>query len=823
MAEKPKRNANIKISGMNCASCAINIEKSLQNLEGVDKAQVNLGTEEATVEYNPEKLKLSELEDAVEDAGYEVINDKVTIKIGDMTCAMCVKAIEDVLNKIDGVSEVNVNLASEKAYITYNPKMTSISDFKNAIVDLGYHYLGVEGEETSDLEEQIREKDLKGKRNRIIIGFGVAIPLMIIMFTNIETPIYMPYFMLIVSIIPFIYVSYPIFTAGYRSLKNRNLDMDVMYSMGIGVAFVSSILGTFNILLTPEFMFYETALMLAAFLMLGRYLEARAKGRTSTAIKKLIGMQPKTATVIRDGSEVQIPIEDVEINDIVVVKPGEKISADGEVVSGESYVDESAITGEPIPVFKDAGKNVVGGTINKNGALKFKTARIGKDTVLAQIIKLVEAAQGSKPPVQRIADKAVTYFIPTVLTIAVVSFILWYLVFGSTLLFGLTVLISILVVACPCALGLATPTAVTVGIGRGAELGILIKNGEALEISGKLTTVLFDKTGTLTKGKPEVTDIIGFEIGESELLRYAASVEANSEHPLADAVVRKARKEGLSLLEIKEFDSFGGKGVKAVVDGREVIIGNRSLFKDKKIKITSQIEANILQLEREGKTVVIMGMNGALSCIIAVADTLKESTSEAISELKKMGLKVAMITGDNARTAEAIAIKVGIERVISEVLPQDKSAEVKRLQEAGDIVAFVGDGINDAPALAQADVGISIGSGTDIAIESGDIVLIKDDLMDSVASVQISKKVMTRIKQNLFWAFAYNVVLIPVAAGILYPTFGIMFRPEYAGLAMALSSVTVVSLSLMLKGYIPSAKNLKKIKHRKIIYIMILL
>lgn len=807
---KPKKNANIKISGMSCASCAINVEKSLQTLEGVDKAHVNLGTEEATVEYDPEKLKLAALENAVEDAGYGVINEKVTIKIGGMTCAMCVKAIEDVLNKIEGVSDVNVNLASEKAYVTYNPKMTSILEFKEAITDLGYQYLGVEGEETSDVEEEIRRKDLEGKRNRIIVGFGFAIPLMIIMLGNIETPIYMPYFLLLVSIVPFIYVSYPIFTAAYRSLRNGNLDMDVMYSMGIGVAFVASVLGTFNIVLTPEFLFYETALMLAAFLMLGRYLETRAKGRTSTAIKKLIGMQAKKATVIRNNTEIEIPIEEVEIKDIVVVKPGEKVPADGKVVSGESYVDESAITGEPIPVFKNPGKNVVGGTVNKNGALKFEASRIGKDTVLAQIIRLVESAQGSKPPVQRIADKAVTYFIPTVLTIAIVSFITWYFVLGSTLLFGLTVLISILVVACPCALGLATPTAVTVGIGRGAELGILVKNGEALEISEKLTTILFDKTGTLTKGEPELIDILGFEIDEKYLLKIAASVEANSEHPLADAIVRKARDEGLDLLEVKKFDSYGGKGVKAQVDEMEVVIGNRSLFKEKNIEIPGQLDSSILELEKEGKTVVIMSLNGSVSCVMAIADTIKESTSDAIAELKNMGLKVAMITGDNERTAEAIASQVGIERVISEVLPQDKSEEVKRLQDDGEVVAFVGDGINDAPALAQSDVGIAIGSGTDIAIESGDIVLIKNDLMDSVAGVQISKKVMSRIKQNLFWAFAYNVVLIPVAAGILYPSFGITFRPEYAGLAMALSSVTVVSLSLMLKSYIPPAKKFEK-------------
>jgi P-type Cu+ transporter len=808
MVDKPKKNATIKISGMSCASCALNIEKSLQSLEGVDKANVNLGTEEAIVEYDPTKLNISELDEAVEKSGYEVINEQVVIKVGDMSCAMCVKAIEDVLNKIDGVSHVNVNLASEKAYVTYNPKMTGISDFKTAIVDLGYQYLGVEGEETSDLEEEIRRKDLNGKRNRILVAFGFGIPLMIIMLTNIPTPIYTPYFLLLVAILPFIYVSYPIFSAAYRSLKNKNLDMDVMYSMGIGVAFVSSVLGTFSIFLTPQFIFYETALMLAGFLMLGRYLEARAKGRTSTAIKKLVGMQPKTATVIREDAEIQIPIEDVEINDIVVVKPGEKIPADGEVVSGESYVDESAITGEPLPVLKDMGKTVVGGTINKNGALKFKAARIGKDTVLAQIINLVESAQGSKPPVQRIADKVVTYFIPTILTIAIVSFILWYFVFGSTLLFGVTVLISILVVACPCALGLATPTAVTVGIGRGAEFGILVKNGESLEISEKLTTILFDKTGTLTMGKPEVTDIIGYEIEETEVLRYAASVEASSEHPLGDAIVQKAKNDGLDLLEISEFNSFGGKGVKANVNEKEIIIGNRLLFHDENIEIKNQVEENILELENQGKTVILIGINNRLSSIIAVADTLKDSTVNAISGLKQMGLKVAMITGDNARTAQAIASQVGIERIISEVLPQDKSEEVKRLQNEGEVVAFVGDGINDAPALAQSDVGIAIGSGTDIAIESGDIVLIKDDLMDSVAGIQISKKVMGRIKQNLFWAFAYNVILIPVAAGILYYPLGITFRPEYAGLAMALSSVTVISLSLMLKGYIPPAKRI---------------
>lgn len=805
-----KKNANIKISGMGCASCALKIEKSLNELDGVESASVNLGTEEATVNYDPDKLRITDLTGTVEEAGYEVVYDKITIKVGSMSCAMCVKAIEDGLNKLDGVSDVNVNLASEKAYITYNPAMVSVKDFRNTIIDLGYDYLGVEGEETQDLEEELIEKDLKGKRNRIIVAFGFAIPIMVLMFSNIMTPIPMTYLFLVISILPFIYVSYPIFSAAYRSLKNRNLDMDVMYSMGIGVAYVSSVLGTFNILLTPEFMFYETALMLAGFLMLGRYLETRAKGRTSTAIKTLVGMQAKTATVVRDGVEVQISVEDVEVGDIIVVKPGEKIPADGIVVSGESYVDESAITGEPIPVIKNKGKNIVGGTINKNGTLNFKTTKVGKDTVLAQIIKLVETAQGSKPPVQKIADKAVTYFIPTVLTIAIVSFVVWYLLLGSTLLFGLTVLISILVVACPCALGLATPTAITVGLGRGAELGILIKNGDALEISEKLTTILFDKTGTLTKGRPEVTDLIVLEMDSNEFLTYAASVESRSEHPLADAIVRNATEKNLILSKVDEFNSFGGKGVKAVVNMKQIIIGNRSLFRENNIEISNEIETKILEFENKGKTVILVGISNTLGGIIAVADTIKPSTSNAISELKKMGLKIAMITGDNDRTARAIASQVGITDVISEVLPQDKSAEVKRLQDVGEVVSFVGDGINDAPALAQADVGIALGSGTDVAIESGDIVLIKDDIMDSVAGVQLSKKVISRVKQNLFWAFAYNVVLIPVAAGILYAPFGILFRPEYAGFTMAISSVTVVSLSLMLKGYLPPAKKLEE-------------
>lgn len=807
MAESKKK-AEIKISGMHCASCALNVEKFLQSVEGVENAQVNFGTEKATVEYDPEKVELVKIEEKVQDAGYGVVNEQVTLKIGGMTCAMCVQAIEDVLNRIDGVSQVMVNLASEKAYVTYNPLMTSVSQMRDAIEGLGYEYLGMEGEMDEDSEEMARQADLNDKRNRFLVAFGFSIPLMLIMFLKISLPIPMTYFMLLVSLLPFLYVSYPIFTAAYHSLGNRTLNMDVMYSLGIGVAYLSSLLGTFNIILTTEFMFYETALMLAGFLMLGRWLEARAKGRTSTAIKALVGLQAKKAMVIRDGQQVEIAAAEVQVEDQVLVKPGERIPVDGEVLEGESYVDESMITGEPIPVLMTPGKSVVGGTINQNSVLTIRADKIGKDTVLAQIIKLVESAQGSKPPVQRIADQAVTYFIPTILTIALVSFGVWYFLLGSTLLFGLTVLISILVVACPCALGLATPTAVTVGIGRGAELGILVKEGDALETSEKISTIVFDKTGTLTQGKPAVTDIIGWDMDDRTLLMLTASVEQNSQHPLAEAMVTKAQDNDITLFDANNFDTYPGKGVSAMVRGKEVLIGNRQLLNAYEVEISEENENKISTVEAAGKTAILVAVNHKFAGIMGVADTLKESAAPAIIELKKMGIQVGMITGDNQQTADSIARQVGIEKVMAEVLPPDKASEVKRLQDGGEVVAFVGDGINDAPALAQANVGIAIGSGTDVAIESGEIVLIKDNLLDAVAGLQLSRKVMGRIKLNLFWAFAYNVILIPVAAGVLYPTLGITFRPEYAGLAMALSSVTIVTLSLLLKGYVPPAKKL---------------
>ena len=807
MAEPEKKKAELKISGMHCATCAVNIEESLSQIKEVSKAQVNFGTDTAHVEFDPAKVSLTELENAVKMAGYDVVNREVTLKIGGMVCATCVQTIEAALRALPGILSANVNLGTEKAYVVYNPSVSAIPDMRKAIEDAGYQYLGIAGEVSEEAEKAARDKDLHDKFLRFTTGFAVSIPLMLAMWLPLGLSMHtLAYAMLVISAPVFFYVAYPIFRAASMALRNRSLNMDVMYAMGTGVAFVSSVMGTFGIILTHEFMFYDTAIMLASFLMLGRYLEARAKGRTSEAIRKLAGLRAKTAMVIREGKEAEIPIEDVVAGDVVVVKPGGKVPVDGEVVAGESYVDESMITGEPIPPLKVTGSRVVGGTLNTNSVLSVKATKVGRDTVLAQIIQLVEDAQGSKPPVQRVADTAVVYFIPAVLAIAITAFLVWFFVLGSTLLFALTALISVLVVACPCALGLATPTAVTVGVGRGAELGILIKNGEALEVAEKVTTVIFDKTGTLTKGKPEVTDILPVGITEKTLLGFAAGVEKNSQHPLALAVVRKAQGMGIAIETADHFDTYGGKGVVAVVLGETVLVGNRNLMQEKGVRVPEEAETRINAFEQDGKTAILIAVGSQMAGVIAIADTLKETSAESVRQLRGMGIQVVMITGDNRRTADAVARQIGIERVVAEVLPQDKAAEVKALQEKGEIVAFVGDGINDAPALAQADVGIAIGSGTDVAIESGDIVLIKDDLLDSVAAIQLSKKVMGRIKGNIFWAFAYNSALIPVGAGLLYPFFGFTFRPELAALAMALSSVTVVSLSLLLKTYIPEAK-----------------
>ncbi len=750
--------------------------------------------------------------------GWKIMkSEKKIVKIGGMHCAMCVTTIENSLKKLDGTIDVVVNLATEKATVNYDPALVDTERIKKAIEDAGYQFLGIGEEIDQEYENKLREKELKNKRIRFIIGFIIGIPLMVLMYIplhHLNFPLH--YILFIVSTPTFLYISSPIFKAGFQAIKNRVLNMDVMYSMGIGVAYIASVMGTFNIVLTRDFLFYEAAILLATFLTLGRYLEARAKSRTSEAIKKLLGLRPKTAMVFRNDTEMEIPIDEVQVNDIIIARPGEQIATDGEVIEGMSSVDESMITGEPIPVAKKTGDRVIGGTINKNGVIKFRATKIGKETLLSQIIRLVEEAQTSKPPVQKIADNVVSYFIPVVLSIAILSFILWYFAFDATLHFALSILISILVVACPCALGLATPTAVTVGIGRGAELGILIKNGEALEIAQKITTVVFDKTGTLTTGRPEVTDIIPIkqafiegdkpEEDKIKILQIAGSMEKNSLHPLAEAILKEAEKRNINLLECKDLETVEGRGIKGKINGRLYFLGNEKFLKENNIPFPKEIEEKVREFEKQGKTIVIIGDQEVIYGLMVIADKIKSTAQNAIEASKKMNLKTVMVTGDNTNSAKGVAGQIGIDYVIAEVLPQDKADEVIKLQEKGEIVAFVGDGINDAPALARADLGIAVSSGTDIAIESGDMVLMKNEVIDVVSAIQLGRKVMSRVKQNLFWAFFYNIILIPVAAGVLYPIFKITFRPEFAGLAMAMSSVTVVSLSLLLKNYVPPVK-----------------
>ncbi|MGQ9700959.1 MAG: heavy metal translocating P-type ATPase [bacterium] len=732
-------------------------------------------------------------------------SQKKVIKIGGMHCAMCATTIEKSIKKLDGTIDVVVNLSTEKAVIDFDPTIFDEKKLRTAIEDAGYQYLGPAG--TIDLEQEnvLRLKDLQSKKRKIIIGFITGIPLMILMYLpvhHLHFPIH--YLLFFISTPIFLYISAPIFKAGYLALKNRSLNMDVMYSMGIGIAYLASVMGTFNIILTKEFMFYESAILLATFLTLGRYLEAGAKGKTSDAIKKLIGLKPKNAVVIRNDKEIEIPIDDVQVGDIIIARPGEKIATDGEIIDGVSSIDESIVTGESIPVLKKKSDRVIGGTINKTGVIKFQTTRIGKETLLSQIIRLVEEAQGSRPPVQKIADRIVSYFVPVVLTSALSAFCLWYFVIGASLHFSLNILISILVIACPCALGLATPTAVTVGIGRGAELGILIKNGEALEITEKLTIMVFDKTGTLTKGKPEVIEIFPYKSNQDEILKIAASIEKNSLHPLAEAILNKAKEKNIEILPVENEETIEGKGIRGMIKNKEAIIGNINFLEEKNINIPKEIMGKTKLLEDQGKSLVAVGYDNRFIGLMTIADKIRSEAKEAIVQLKKMDIKPAMITGDIKQTAQAVARELGIDTVLAEVLPSDKSQEIKRLEASKETVAFVGDGINDAPALAQANLGIAMGSGTDIAIESGDIVLVRNKTTDAVAAVQLAKKVMSRIKQNLFWAFFYNLILIPVAGGILYPFLGVTLKPEFAGLAMAMSSITIVSLSLLLKKYTPS-------------------
>lgn len=803
---------DLPIEGMHCASCVLSLNKTFEKVEGVESVDADLASNKLHLTVNPKKLPFDEIETLVKNLGFELHTDEVTLKLNGMHCASCVMNVENFLIRLDGIFDVKADLTSQTARINYDKTKVTVKDMEEVINSLGFEVLGIDGQLEIN-EDEIYKNDLKDKRNRIIVGFAASAVLMALMYVHWHPfGLSMGITSLIISILPFLYVSLPTLKAGFNGLVHKNLNMDVMYSMGITVAYISSILGTFNIVLDHSFMFYETAIMLPSFLLIGRYLEAKAKKKTSDSIQELIGLQPTAATLIEldsNGnivSQKEVNIKEIQIGDILLVRPGDKIPVDGEVIGGHSYVDESMINGEPIPKAKRDGEEVFAGTINQDGVLHIKAKKIGSKTVLSNIIRLVEKAQSSRPPVQKLANTAVSYFIPTILTIAVVVFLLWYFVFDSTLLFALTTLISILVVACPCALGLATPTAVTVGVGRAAEFGILIKNGDTLENAGKIDVAAFDKTGTITEGQPEVDDVICYGISENELVELAASVEKNSNHPIAKAIVRKANDMNLELNQTSSFENITGKGLKAQIDDKDVLAGNKKLLESQDIEIPQSVLEEYGRLEDLSKTIILIGVDREIKGILSLSDKIKANSKRTIEELHKMGIETYMLTGDNKKTASTVAGAVGIDNVCAGVLPENKLDIVKNLQKEDKTVLFVGDGINDAPALTQANIGVAMGNGTDIAMESGDIVVMEGDLENVVAAVQFSKKVMTRIKENLFWAFAYNVILIPLAAGALYAGFGIMFMPEWSALAMALSSVTVISLSLALKGYVPAIK-----------------
>lgn len=803
---------DLPIEGMHCASCVLSLNKTFEKVEGVESVDADLASNKLHLTVNPKKLPFDEIETLVKNLGFELHTDEVTLKLNGMHCASCVMNVENFLIRLNGIFDVKADLTSQTASINYDKTKVTVKDMEEVINSLGFEVLGIDGQLEIN-EDEIYKNDLKDKRNRIIVGFAASAVLMALMYIHWHPfGLSMGITSLIISILPFLYVSLPTLRAGFNGLVHKNLNMDVMYSMGITVAYISSILGTFNIVLDHSFMFYETAIMLPSFLLIGRYLEAKAKKKTSDSIRELIGLQPTAATLIEldsNGnivSQKEVNIKEIQIGDILLVRPGDKIPVDGEVIGGHSYVDESMINGEPIPKAKRDGEEVFAGTINQDGVLHIKAKKIGSKTVLSNIIRLVEKAQSSRPPVQKLANTAVSYFIPTILTIAVVVFLLWYFVFDSTLLFALTTLISILVVACPCALGLATPTAVTVGVGRAAEFGILIKNGDTLENAGKIDVAAFDKTGTITEGQPEVDDVICYGISENELVELAASVEKNSNHPIAKAIVRKASDMNLELIQTSSFENITGKGLKAQVNDKDILAGNKKLLESQDIEIPQSVLEEYGRLEDLSKTIILISVDREIKGILSLSDKIKANSKRTIEELHKMGIETYMLTGDNKKTASTVASAVGIDNVCAGVLPENKLDIVKNLQKEDKTVLFVGDGINDAPALTQANIGVAMGNGTDIAMESGDIVVMEGDLENVVAAVQFSKKVMTRIKENLFWAFAYNVILIPLAAGALYAGFGIMFMPEWSALAMALSSVTVISLSLALKGYVPAIK-----------------
>lgn len=817
---------NYQLGGVTCQVCVNKIERKVGKLEGVEEAVVNLSNGKLTIEYDENLLNSEKIKEVVKKLGYEIeeINDfkEVEIDITGITCQVCVNKIERKVGKLEGVKEIAVNLANSRGKILYDSEKIKLSEILEVIKKLGY-----EGKKHEDIEEDSKAIESEKKLKQEFLEFKLAIFFSAIVFyismgtmvglpvPNIISPEINPLNFALIQLIlaiPVIYIGRRFYKVGIKQLIMRSPSMDSLIATGTGSAILYSLYGTYKIY-SGDFhyvhsLYYESGVVILALILLGKYLENVSKGKTSEAIKKLMNLKSKKATLVRDGKFVQVDIEEVELDEIVLVKPGESIPVDGVVVEGQSSVDESMLTGESIPVEKNIGDKVFGASINKNGVIQVKAQAIGKDTVISKIIKLVENAQGSKAPIAKIADKVSGYFVPTVMLIATVAGITWYYlgsrgivkIHEAPSIFALTIFVAVMVIACPCSLGLATPTAIMVGTGRGAELGILIKSGEALEKAHKIDTIVFDKTGTLTIGKPKVTDIMSFSnIDEDEILRVAGALEEYSEHPLGEAIVEAGKERKLQFPKVEKFESITGKGVTGVIDGKKVYIGNIKLMRDFSIDI---INENILEkLAYQGKTPMYIAIEDSLIGVIAVADILKPEAIETIKELKNRGYHVGMITGDNKLTAQAIGKEAGIDIIFAEVTPEEKYLKVKELQEQGRNVAMVGDGINDSPALVQANIGIAIGGGTDIAMESADIVLMKRDLKDVLVAMELSHAVIKNIKENLFWAFIYNTVGIPVAAGVLYPLTGHLLNPMIAGAAMAMSSVSVVTNALRLKKF----------------------
>lgn len=817
---------NYQLGGVTCQVCVNKIERKVGKLEGVEEAVVNLSNGKLTIEYDENLLNSEKIKEVVKKLGYEIeeINDfkEVEIDITGITCQVCVNKIERKVGKLEGVKEIAVNLANSRGKILYDSEKIKLSEILEVIKKLGY-----EGKKHEDIEEDSKAIESEKKLKQEFLEFKLAIFFSAIVFyismgtmvglpvPNIISPEINPLNFALIQLIlaiPVIYIGRRFYKVGIKQLIMRSPSMDSLIATGTGSAILYSLYGTYKIY-SGDFhyvhsLYYESGVVILALILLGKYLENVSKGKTSEAIKKLMNLKSKKATLVRDGKFVQVDIEEVELDEIVLVKPGESIPVDGVVVEGQSSVDESMLTGESIPVEKNIGDKVFGASINKNGVIQVKAQAIGKDTVISKIIKLVENAQGSKAPIAKIADKVSGYFVPTVMLIATVAGITWYYlgsrgivkIHEAPSIFALTIFVAVMVIACPCSLGLATPTAIMVGTGRGAELGILIKSGEALEKAHKIDTIVFDKTGTLTIGKPKVTDIMSFSnIDEDEILRVAGALEEYSEHPLGEAIVEAGKERKLQFPKVEKFESITGKGVTGVIDGKKVYIGNIKLMRDFSIDI---INENILEkLAYQGKTPMYIAIEDSLIGVIAVADILKPEAIETIKELKNRGYHVGMITGDNKLTAQAIGKEAGIDIIFAEVTPEEKYLKVKELQEQGRNVAMVGDGINDSPALVQANIGIAIGGGTDIAMESADIVLMKRDLKDVLVAMELSHTVIKNIKENLFWAFIYNTVGIPVAAGVLYPLTGHLLNPMIAGAAMAMSSVSVVTNALRLKKF----------------------